>query len=55
MRVDIDKYYIYLFVGLIPWIFFASSIQVGAVSIMINKDLIKEDILSKNNITNSIY
>ena len=42
MRVDIDKYYIYLFVGLIPWIFFASSIQVGAVSIMMNKDLIKK-------------
>ena len=42
MRVDIDKYYIYLFVGLIPWIFFASSIQVGTVSIMMNKDLIKK-------------
>jgi lipopolysaccharide transport system permease protein len=42
MKMDIDKYYIYLFVGLIPWIFFTTSIQVGASSIMMNKDLIKK-------------
>ena len=42
MRVNIDKFYIYLFVGLIPWIFFTTSIQTGVVSIMMNKDLIKK-------------
>ena len=42
MKVNIDKFYIYLFVGLIPWIFFTTCIQTGAVSIMMHKDLIKK-------------
>nr|WP_129599761.1 ABC transporter permease [Anaerophilus nitritogenes] len=42
MRTNIDKFYMYLFVALIPWIFFTSSIQGGATSIITNKDLIKK-------------
>lgn len=42
MRVNIEKFYIYLFVGLIPWIFFTTCIQTGSVSIIMNKDLIKK-------------
>ena len=42
MRVDIDKFYIYLFIGLIPWLFFATCIQAGSTSILMNKDLIKK-------------
>lgn len=42
MKVDIDKFYIYLFIGLIPWLFFATCIQAGSVSILMNKDLIKK-------------
>ena len=42
MKVDIDKFYIYLFIGLIPWLFFATCIQVGSISILMNKDLIKK-------------
>ena len=42
MKVGIDKFYIYLFIGLIPWLFFATCIQAGSVSILMNKDLIKK-------------
>lgn len=42
MKVNVDKFYIYLFVGLIPWIFFTSSIQVSVSSIIGNKDLVKK-------------
>lgn len=38
----IDKYYLYLFVGLIPWIFFSASITGGSSSIVAQKDLIKK-------------
>lgn len=42
MRAGIDKYYIYLFVALVPWIFFSTSLTVSASSIIGNKDLIKK-------------
>lgn len=42
MRAGIDKYYIYLFVALVPWIFFSSSIVSSSSSIISNKDLIKK-------------
>ncbi|NRT90795.1 ABC transporter permease [Clostridium beijerinckii] len=42
MRAGVDKYYIYLFVALVPWIFFATSLTSSASSIIGNKDLIKK-------------
>lgn len=42
MRMNINKYSMFLFTALLPWIFFSSSIQVGAGSIVANKDLIKK-------------
>lgn len=42
MRSNIDKYYIFLFVALVPWIFFATSITSSATSIISSKDLIKK-------------
>ena len=42
LRADIDRYYLHLFVALIPWIFFSSSITVGAASIISQKDLVKK-------------
>lgn len=42
MRAGIDKYYIYLFVALVPWIFFATSLTSSSVSILGSKDLIKK-------------
>ncbi len=38
----IEKYYLHLFVALIPWIFFSSSIQGGANSILAAKDLVSK-------------
>lgn len=38
--VDTDKYYLFLFVALIPWIFFSSSVSGGAGSILANKDMV---------------
>lgn len=42
LKSDIDKYYLYLFVALIPWIFFSSSITGGAASVVAQKDLVKK-------------
>lgn len=42
LKNNIERYYLYLFVGLIPWIFFSSSITVGAASVVAQKDLIKK-------------
>ena len=40
MRSDIEKYYLHLFVALIPWIFFASCLTSGAVSVLGEKNLV---------------
>lgn len=42
MRADYDKYYLFLFVALVPWMFFASSVQDGSISILREKDMIKK-------------
>ena len=39
LKSDIDKYYLFLFVALIPWIFFSSSVGGGATSILSQKDM----------------
>lgn len=38
----VEKYYLHLFVALIPWIFFSSSVQGGANSIIASKDLVSK-------------
>ena len=42
LKSNIERYYLYLFVALIPWIFFSSAITVGASSVVAQKDLIKK-------------
>ena len=42
LKTNIERYYLYLFVALIPWIFFSPSITVGSASIVAQKDLIKK-------------
>lgn len=42
MRNGIEKYYIYLFVGLVPWIFFSTSLTTGAGSIINYKEMVKK-------------
>ncbi len=42
MKNGIEKYYIFLFVGLVPWIFFSTSVTGGSSSVISSKDLIKK-------------
>lgn len=42
MRAGIEKFYLYLFVGLIPWMFFSTSVVGGSVSIVSQENLIKK-------------
>ncbi len=42
MRAGIEDYYLFLFVALIPWIFFSSSVAGGASCIISQKELVKK-------------
>ena len=42
MRAGIEKYYMFLFVALVPWIFFSSSLTGGAGCVMASKDMVKK-------------
>ena len=42
MRSDIDRYYLFLFVALVPWIFFSSALTGGSTSIIYSSDMIKK-------------
>ena len=42
MRQAIDRYYLFLFVALVPWIFFSSCVAVGANCVFIYGDLAKK-------------
>lgn len=42
MRAGIEDYYLFLFVALIPWIFFSTSVTGGASCIISQKEMIKK-------------
>ena len=42
MRAGIEKFYLYLFVGLIPWMFFSTAVAGGATVIVAQENLIKK-------------
>jgi ABC-2 type transport system permease protein len=42
MNANYEQYYLFLFVALIPWIFFSSSVQDGSTSILREKDMVKK-------------
>lgn len=42
IRMEIDKYYLFLFVALIPWIFFSSSLTTGSSCVLAQKDMVKK-------------
>ena len=42
MRQNIDKYYLFLFVALVPWIFFSSCVAAGANCVFVYGDLVKK-------------
>lgn len=42
MRNDIEEFYLYLFVALVPWIFFSTSVSGGASCIWAQQELVKK-------------
>lgn len=42
MRNGIEKFYLFLFVALMPWIFFSASVTGGATSILASQDMVKK-------------
>ena len=42
LKSDIDKYYLFLFVALIPWIFFSAALTGGSTSVLSQKDMVKK-------------
>ncbi len=42
MRNGIEDYYLFLFVALIPWIFFATSVSAGSTCIIAQKNLVEK-------------
>ena len=42
VRVEVEKYYLFLFVALIPWIFFSSALTSGSGVILNQKDMVKK-------------
>lgn len=42
MRSGIEDYYLFLFVALVPWIFFSSCVTGGATSILNSGDMVKK-------------
>ena len=42
MRAGISDYYLFLFVALVPWLFFSASVSAGASCILAQKDMVKK-------------
>ena len=42
MNTSYEQYYLFLFVALVPWMFFSSSVTDGAASILKEKDMVKK-------------
>lgn len=42
MRAGYEQYYLFLFVALVPWLFFATSVQDGSTSILREKEMVKK-------------
>lgn len=41
-KVNIDKFYLYLVIGMMPWTFFGTCVQTGAICLRMNSDMIKK-------------
>lgn len=42
MHSNIESYYIFLFVALVPWIFFSTAVQGGSTSVINSADMVKK-------------
>ena len=47
MNTSYEQYYLFLFVALVPWMFFSSSVTDGAASILKEKDMVKKIYFTK--------
>ena len=54
MRMDIEKYYLFLFVALVPWIFFSTCLSGGTTVIFGQQDMVKKNIFPKRSASNLI-
>ena len=41
-RMGIEKYYLFLTVVMIPWVFFSSSVSGGSMAVVSQQDLVKK-------------
>lgn len=42
MRMDIEKFYLFLFVALVPWLFFSTCLSAGTMVIFSQQDMVKK-------------
>lgn len=42
MRMDVEKYYLFLFVALVPWLFFSTCLSAGTTVIFSQQDMVKK-------------
>jgi len=42
MRTGIDKFYLFLFVALVPWMFFSTCLSGGSSCILVQQDMVKK-------------
>lgn len=42
MRMNIDKYYLFLFVALVPWLFFSTAVVSGSTCILSQSDMVNK-------------
>ena len=42
MRMEIDKFYLFLFVALVPWLFFSTCLSAGTTVIFSQQDMVKK-------------
>ena len=42
MRMDIEKFYLFLFVALVPWLFFSTCLSSGTTVIFSQQDMVKK-------------
>lgn len=42
MRAGIERFYLFLFVALVPWIFFSTCVSAGSVCILSQQDMVKK-------------
>jgi len=42
IKMDIDRFYLFLFVALVPWIFFSTCLSYGTTAVLGQQDLVKK-------------